>query len=248
MRVLGVIPARGGSKGVPRKNIRLLNGRPLLEYTAAAALASTSLSRVILSTDDETIAEVGRRCGLDVPFLRPAGLATDATPTLPVIQHAVAFVESAGEVVDAICILQPTTPLRRARDIDECVERLRASAADAIVTIVPVPPEHNPHWVYFRDPAGHLRLSTGEREPIPRRQSLPRAFRREGSVYVVRRAAVMERHTLFGDRLIGHPLDPEQCVDINTDGDWARAEQLMRALSTGNEFEHVRHRRVHPQS
>lgn len=248
MRVLGVIPARGGSKGVPGKNIRPINGRPLLEYTAAAAFAAKGLSRIVLSTDDDTIAEVGRRCGLEVPFLRPASLATDLTPTLPVIQHALTFVEDAGDTFDAVCILQPTTPLRPARDIDLCIERLRTSAADAVVTVVPVPPEHNPHWVYFSDLSGALKLSTGEREPIPRRQSLPRAFRREGSVYVVRRDVVMRQDTLFGDRLVGHVLDPAVCVDINSDQDWIRAEQMLRARDSGHESDHVRYLRLHPQS
>src|SRR5688572_20427870 len=102
MQVLGVITARGGSKGVPRKNIRLLGGKPLLAWTAEAALASTRLARVILSTDDPEIASVGRACGVDVPFLRPAELAQDATPTLPVLQHAVAAVEADGGRFDAV--------------------------------------------------------------------------------------------------------------------------------------------------
>lgn len=242
MRVLGVIPARGGSKGVPRKNIRMLNGRPLLSYTVEAALAATSLARVILSTDDHAIADLGRRLGVEVPFMRPASLATDVTPTLPVVQHALAYLEERGDRFDAVCILQPTTPLRRSRDIDCCVERLRTSGADAVVTIVPVPVECNPHWVYFIGADGAMRLSTGEKVPIPRRQALPAAVRREGSVYVVRRAAVMEHDTLFGDRLVGLMLDPAECVDINSDADWVRAEQMLRARDRQGMFQHVRHR------
>src|SRR4051794_1319417 len=101
IRVLGIVPARSGSKGIPRKNIRLLAGKPLLQYTAEAALASTRLARVILTTEDAEIAEVGRKCGLEVPFLRPAELAHDDTPTLPVLQHAVLALESAGDRYDA---------------------------------------------------------------------------------------------------------------------------------------------------
>src|ERR1041384_5143897 len=111
MRVLGLIPARGGSKGVPRKNIRLLAGKPLLQYTAEAALSARKLARVILTTDDEEIAETGRQCGLEVPFLRPAELAQDDTPTLPVMQHVVDWLEKQGEAYEAICLLQPTNPL-----------------------------------------------------------------------------------------------------------------------------------------
>src|SRR6266516_4625509 len=111
-RVLGIITARGGSKGIPRKNIRLLGAKPLLQYTAEAAFGAKRLARVILSTEDEEIADVGRQCGLEVPFLRPSALARDDTPTLPVLQHAVRALEEGGESYDAICLLQPTNPFR----------------------------------------------------------------------------------------------------------------------------------------
>src|ERR1043165_7692073 len=124
IRVLGIIPARGGSKGIPRKNIRLLAGKPLLQYTAEAAQKAKLLTRVILSTEDEEIAEVGRRCGLEVPFLRPANLATDTTPTLDVVQHLVQTLEKTGARYDAICLLQPTAPLRERGQIDACIELL----------------------------------------------------------------------------------------------------------------------------
>ena len=214
-----------------RKNIRLLCGKPLLQYTAEAALAARRLSHVILSTEDDEIAEVGRQSGLDVPFLRPAELAQDDTPTLPVVQHAVGWMETHGEYFDAICLLQPTNPLRRPQDIDACIERLEQGGAnaDTVVTILPVPAEYNPHWVYFRGENGLLRLSTGEDHPIPRRQSLPPAFHREGSVYVTRREVVMEQHNLYGSSVIGHLLDPERCVNIDSLEDWERAERLLRA-------------------
>lgn len=227
MRVLGLIPARGGSQGVPRKNIKLLAGRPLLWYTAQAALAAQRLARTILSTDDEEIAEVGRRCGVEVPFLRPAELARNDTPTLPVAQHAVRTLEADGDRFDALCLLQPTNPLRRAADIDACIELLEASDADAVATVLPVPSEFNPHWVYFRDEDGLLRLSTGEATPLPRRQELPPAFHREGSVYVVRRDVLMEGNSFYGRRFRGHVLDLGASVNIDTPEDWQRAEALL---------------------
>ena len=228
-RVLGVIPARGGSKGVPRKNIRLLCGKPLLQYTAEAALAARRLSQVILSTEDEEIAAVGRSCGLKVPFLRPAELARDETPMLPVVQHAVGWMETQSEHFDAVCLLQPTNPLRRAEDIDACLELLERNDLDAVVTILPVPAEYNPHWVYWQSEDGSLRLSTGEETPIARRQDLPPAFHREGSVYVTRRRVLMEENSLYGKRLAGYRLNPEQCVNIDTSEDWERAERLLQA-------------------
>ena len=111
-RVLGLIPARGGSKGVPRKNARLLGGKPLLCYTAEAALKASTLSRIVLSTDDREIAEIGCRCGIDVPFLRPEFLADDRTPMIAVVLHAMAKLEDEGDSFSAVCILQPTTPFR----------------------------------------------------------------------------------------------------------------------------------------
>jgi CMP-N-acetylneuraminic acid synthetase len=233
MKTLGLIPARGGSKGVPRKNIRPLCGKPLLQYTAEAALAARSLARVILSTDDEEVAGLGRRCGLAVPFVRPPELARDETPMLPVVQHAVAWLESRGEHFDAVCLLQPTNPLRRAEEIDACVELLERTDADAVVTILPVPAEHNPHWVYFRDEGGALSLSTGEAQPVGRRQDLPAAFHREGSVYVTRRDVLMTGNSLYGCDLRGLLVDAARSVNIDTPRDWARAEELLSGVGAG---------------
>ncbi len=185
MKVVGLVPARGGSKGIPRKNICVLCNRPLLFYTAEAALAARHLSRVILSTEDEEIAEIGRRCGLEVPFLRPVELARDDIPTLLVAQHAVRFLEQEGERYDAVCLLQPTNPLRRPEHIDACINLLIEREADAVVTVLPVPHKYNPHWVYFQREKGMLYLSTGEREPIPsgvrRIHGAPQGLRRAGA-------------------------------------------------------------------
>jgi CMP-N,N'-diacetyllegionaminic acid synthase len=227
LKVLAIIPARGHSKGIPRKNIRLLAGKPLLHYTAEAALGSKRLARVILSTEDKEIAKVGRNCGLEVPFLRPPELARDDTPTLPVVQHVVRMLEEAGGRYEAICLLQPTNPFRQAQDIDACIHLLDQTGADCVVTVLPVPPEHNPHWVYFRNDQGFLRLSTGEDAPIPRRQMLPPAFHREGSVYVTRRDVLMERNSLYGSKVAGYPMNPSRSVNLDTMEDWDRAEALL---------------------
>jgi CMP-N-acetylneuraminic acid synthetase len=230
MRVLGLVPARGGSRGVPRKNARLLAGKPLLQYTADAALAARLLTRVVLSTDDAEIAEIGRRCGLDVPFLRPAELARDETPMVPVVRHALEAVEATDGAYDAVCLLQPTAPLRGSEEIDACIELLERAGADTVITVRRVPEEYNPHWVYFADESGALHLSTGEAAPIARRQELPPAFHRDGAVYVARRAVVMERGSLFGDRVLGYEADREHTVNIDGPADWRRAEQLVERL------------------
>ncbi len=163
--------------------------------------------------------------------MRPAQLAGDDTPTLPVVQHAVTSLEKSGERFDAICLLQPTNPLRRAQDIDACIDLLEESKADAVVTVLRVPAEHNPHWVYFQNGSGFLRLSTGESTPISRRQELPPAFHREGSVYVTRRDVVMETNSLYGERLVGYEIDSERTVNIDGPEDWERAEALLTAES-----------------
>lgn len=229
LTVLGIIPARGGSKGVPRKNIRPLSGKPLLAYTTEAALSSRRLTKVILTTDDAEIADLGRSYGVEVPFLRPAELARDETPMLPVVQHAVRWLEERGDCFDAICLLQPTNPFRRSEDIDGCIELLEQSRADAVVTMLPVPDEHNPHWVYFQNADGSFRLSTGEASPITRRQDLPPAFHREGSVYVTRRDVVMENETLYGERLVGYMLKPAESINIDSVQDWNRAAEKLSA-------------------
>jgi CMP-N-acetylneuraminic acid synthetase len=228
LRILGLIPARGGSKGLPGKNVRLLGGKPLLAYTAEAAQAAAGLSRLVLSTDDEAIAAVGRECGLEVPFLRPPELARDDTPMLPVVRHAVAELERAEPAsrFDAVCLLQPTTPFRRAGDIDACIALLEEQEADTVVTVRPVPSAYNPHWVFFADDRGRLRLSTGESMPIPSRQALPPAFHRDGAVYVIRRET-LDQNRLFGPVIAGLVSAGPEYVNIDGADDWARAEALV---------------------
>jgi CMP-N,N'-diacetyllegionaminic acid synthase len=229
MRVLGVVTARGGSKGVPRKNVRPLAGRSLIAWTADSALAAKRLARVLLSTDDDEIAEAGRAAGLDVPFMRPAELATDTAPTLPALQHAVAAVEATGDRYDAICLLQPTNPLRTGAMIDAAIDQFAASDADSLISVLPVPTDYNPHWVYFAVPTGELRIATGEATPIPRRQDLPPAFHREGSIYLMRRDVLMMQGSLYGARVIGYVVDPALSINIDTLEDWARAEALLQS-------------------
>jgi CMP-N,N'-diacetyllegionaminic acid synthase len=227
LRILGLITARGGSKGIPRKNIQLLCGKPLIQYTAEAALTATRLSRVILSTEDEEIATVGRNCGLEIPFMRPVELAKDDTPTLPVVQHAVQWLEDQGDRYDVICVLQPTNPLRRPEDIDACLKMLERSDLDSVVSVLPVPHEYNPHWVYLQDKDGHLRLSTGEETPISRRQDLPPAFHREGSIYATRRDILMNKGSLYGKHIGGYLMSAAQSVNIDGPEDWKLAEDFL---------------------
>lgn len=230
MRVLGVIPARGGSKGVPRKNLRPLCGKPLLAWTAETALAAPCLNRVVLSTDDEEIAELGRSLGLDVPFRRPAELATDEAPMLPVVQHAVRFVETEEEAAyDVVCLLQPSSPCRTAEAIMGCVQLMRERNTDSVFTTIPIPVHHHPLWAYLQTPEGLLRLACGGAVPVTRRQELPAAFRREGSIYLVRRRVLMEENSLYGASTAGFPMDDRYAVTIDSMEDWNHAEQAFAA-------------------
>jgi CMP-N-acetylneuraminic acid synthetase len=227
MKVLGLIMARGGSKGVPRKNIRPLNGKTLIEYAAENALQAETLSRVILSTEDDKIAEIGRNCGLEVPFMRPPELALDTTPSLPVVRHAILKLEAAGDFYDAVCLLQPTNPLRRAADIDACVALFIESKADSVVSVLRVPHEYNPKWVFWKNGGGKMSLSTGDTEIIPRRQDLPPAFHRDGSVYVTRSEIIINQRSLYGKNLLGYEISPEFSANIDTEDDWRKVEKRL---------------------
>ena len=192
-----------------------------------AAREARRLDAVVLSTEDEEIAAVGVRLGLEVPFLRPAGLARDETPTLPVVQHAVAELEREGRRFDAVCLLQPTSPLREAATIDACIEELESSDADSIFTILEIPQEHHPFWSYLRTADGGVRLTCGATAPTARRQELPPAYHREGSVYVTRREALMDKNSLYGERTLGRLVDAATSVNIDLPEDLVRAERLL---------------------
>ena len=138
------------------------------------------------------------------------------------------WLEAHGERFDAICQLQPTSPLREPGEIEACIALLEDGAADAVMTVAAVPQEHNPHWVYFMDADGELRLSTGATTPPPRRQALPPAYHRDGSVYVTRRDVVMEQNSLYGSRVLGLVMSGSDCVNIDHLNDFAEAESILR--------------------
>lgn len=232
MTVLGVITARGGSKGLPGKNLKELAGKPLLAYTVEAAAASGALDRVILTTDDDRIAEAGRALGCEVPFLRPAALAQDDTPHLPVIQHAVRWMdEHAGYRADAVMILQPTSPLRHAADIRACVELLERSGADSALSVSEVPSHAHPLRALRVDDTGAAVLFvTGEavRHRINRRQDLPAAWMMNGAIYICRtRVLLADPPSLYGDRVVTYRMPADRGLSIDDAHDWAEAERAL---------------------
>jgi len=228
MKVLGIVPARGGSKGIPHKNIVPLLGKPLLAYTAEAALASKRLSRVVLSTEDKDIARVGHQCGLEVPFLRPVELARDETPTIPVVQDVVRRLEAIGELYDAVFILQPTNPLRRTEDIDGAIELLERTAADSVISFVDVGEKHPARMKILTSEGWVIDPPFAEQYEGQRRQDLPKLYLREGSVYLTRREILMEQHSLKGSHCRAWIIPPERACNIDTTFDLFLAEQLLR--------------------
>jgi CMP-N-acetylneuraminic acid synthetase len=228
MKVLGVIPARGGSKGIPRKNITPLLGKPLLAYTAEAAMRAHRLARTVLSTEDEEIARVGRQLGIDVPFLRPPELARDDTPTIPVLQDVVRKLETIGDFYDAIFILQPTNPLRRPEDIDGAIELLERTTADSVISFVSVGEKH-PARMKFIDAEGKVTDPPfKEQFEGQRRQDLVKLYLREGSVYVTRRAILMEQNSVQGRDCRAWIVPEERACNIDTPFDLFLVEQILK--------------------
>ncbi|MEW6319627.1 MAG: acylneuraminate cytidylyltransferase family protein [Acidobacteriota bacterium] len=227
MQVLAVVPARGGSAAIPRKNLAEVGGKPLLQWAVESALGGARVSRVIVSTDDEEIARLAQRLGAEVPFLRPAALAASDTPMLPVLQSlAVELRVREGYQPDVIVLLQPTSPLRRASHIDEALELLAATGADSVVSVVPIPHQFVP-GAALRLEAGRLRPY----EPGPaatRRQDKPLLYARNGPAVLATRLDVIVAGSLYGDDSRPYVMDPHESVDVDTPFDLEVADWLLR--------------------
>lgn len=230
MRILTIIPARGGSKGIPGKNIKLLKEKPLLAYTSEVALASKYLTEVIVSTEDEQIIAVAKDLGIDLPFVRPMALAEDSTPTIDVIIHALKWYEKQGVFFDAVCLLQVTCPFRTVEFLDKAIEKFTETDTDSLVSVLKVPHEYNPHWTFEADNDGNLKIATGDDKIISRRQELPITYHRDGSVYITKTKVLLEEHSLYGKRIAFIESDPELYVNIDTLSDWEKAEEIVKKL------------------
>jgi len=230
MHVLGLIPARGGSKSIPRKNIVPLAGRPLLAYTCQAALESRSISRVVISTDDEEIAQVARECGVEAPFLRPAELASDTAQSIDVALHAVDFLqESENWSTDVLVLLQPTSPLRTARHVDEAMAARKEAGAETVVSVVDVPHRYSPYSIMELSEG---RLSPFWTDPLPfdrfRRQDVPVLYARNGPAVLATRSSVLrEKHSFYGDLVVPYIMEEAESLDIDGPLDLELAEFLL---------------------
>jgi CMP-N-acetylneuraminic acid synthetase len=230
--ILALIPARGGSKGLPDKNLKPLAGQSLVARAAAVARDSGVVDRVVVSTDAPAIADEARRAGIDVPFMRPAELAADDTPMLPVVQHAVDALDAAGWRAGIIVLLQPTSPLRRPSHVRDAVARLRAGGADSIVSVVELPRHMSPDYVMcIAD--GELRpfLPGGER--LTRRQDARPAYVRDGTVYAFWRDTLDRYGSLYGARCLPLIVPAAESITIDGPEDWTAAERLLRGRAAG---------------
>jgi CMP-N-acetylneuraminic acid synthetase len=228
-RVLAVIPARGGSKGVPRKNLRPVGNKPLIAHTIETALAGRDLfHRVVVSTDDEETAEVARQYGAEVPFMRPAELAGDRVPTYPVLQHAVREVEAQDGIhLDWVFLLQPTVPFREVDDLRAALALAFEGGCDSVISVVQVFAVH-PILMKRIENDCLLPFCIEEKEGTRRQDYDPPAYMRNGSIYLTRRDVLMERGSIWGDVIRPYVMPPERSVSIDDERDLRLADLMAR--------------------
>jgi CMP-N,N'-diacetyllegionaminic acid synthase len=229
MSIVAIIPARGGSKGIPRKNLVSLAGRPLIGFSIEAARSASCIDRVLVSTDDIEIAEVARALGADAPFLRPENLAGDAAPMLGVLQHAQAWLQAQGESVEALVLLQPTSPFRTSRHIEEAVALFRSTQATSVVSVVEVPHQFNPVSVMKLSEQGALVSFIGDQALVTRRQDKPKVYARNGPAVLVCHPNTLHAGALYGDRCVPYLMSEDDSLDIDAPRDLILAEQSLQS-------------------
>ena len=231
LEILALVPARGGSKGVPRKNVRDLAGRPLLQWSVDAARASKQVGRIVVTTDDPAIADIARAGGADVPFLRPAELARDDTAGLDPVLHALEWLaEHESYRPDLVLLLQPTSPLRTVADIDGAVSLAIGSALDPVVSVTT--PSQHPYWMKRIDDDGRLHDVIPQPTPTTRRQDLPTCYAVNGAIYLITPDALREHRTWFTDRTLAYIMPPERSLDIDSEWDFRVAATILAAMAS----------------
>ncbi len=227
-KIIGVIPARGGSKSIPRKNIKILQGKPLIAYTIEEATKSKYLTHLVVSTEDEEIKNISLKYGAEVPFLRPKELATDDALAIPTVQHTVITIEKIKNIkYDYVIMLQPTTPLRETEDIDKALAMLIEADADGIISVVDVDNWHPMKMKKFDENSYLIDYQTPPVENPPR-QILPRVYMVNGAIYATKRDVFMEKNTFKGEKCLGYIMPPERSVNIDTEIDFLIAEYYLR--------------------
>jgi len=240
-KALGMIPARGGSKDIPQKNIRFFSGKPLIAYTIEAASETQVIDRVIVSTDDEEIAQIARAAGAEVPFIRPAELARDETPTLSVVQHALRWLKQHEDYQpEFVVLLQPTSPLRTALHIDQAMELLLSTNADSVVSVCKT--EHSPYWMKKVDEEGRLSALIEAEKEYTRRQDLPTVYRLNGAIYITRPNVIICDNHLLGNDARAYIMDQKESIDIDTELDFQLAELIIKEKTSNIGDQHGQER------
>jgi CMP-N,N'-diacetyllegionaminic acid synthase len=225
-KILGLIPARKGSKGIPGKNLKLLGGKPLIQYTIESALACQLLDTILVSSDCETILQISSRFkGIETPFIRPAEIALDNTPTILVASHALEFYKKQKRTFDYVCLLQPTAPFRSKDLIHEAIIKTIQTKADCLVTVSKIPDKFNPNWAFQMNDDQQLFQVLKEKKLVPCRQELPDTFYRNGKVYISK-TELIQNGILLGGKVTG--LFSEPGVNLDTQSDWEEAENYIR--------------------
>lgn len=231
IKVLGIIPARGGSKGLPGKNIKLLAGKPLIAWTIKAALESHMLDRVIVSTDDPKIAKISRKWGAETPFLRPKQLARDRTRSLPVLKHAISFLKhKEGYIPDVVVLLQPTSPLRKPKHIRQALSLFHRTKANSLVGVCRA--EHSPYWMMRLKGTQSFPLMADSKK-YERRQDCPPVYRVNGAMYVTGYHVLMTKDKIMDKNARAFVMDAHSSIDIDTPLDFKMAEILMKERKLG---------------
>ena len=227
-KILALIPARGGSKGVPRKNIRNLGGKPLIQYTIETALASKYIDRLIVSTDDNEIADISSKCGAHVPFLRPPDLATDTAKAISVVKHAIEKIEQIDkQQYSTIVYLEPPAPFKTTNDIDQSIVLFNNLKPGSVVTVN----EANQfHPILMKKIVGNNLIPIWKNEPegVPRQLYNPRAYMRNGAVYVLQRKNIIN-NIFYGDPIVPYVMPEERSLCIDSILDWYTAEAIINS-------------------
>lgn len=229
--MIAIVPARGGSKGVPHKNIRPLGGVPLIVHTLLAARQAATIERVVVTTDDDEIMRVARQVeGVEIPVRRPAHLAGDDAAAIDAYLHLIDSLEIIeGRAPEAVCILLPTTPLRTAADVDAAVALFRRTGARAVVSVAPAKPAS---WLHTIDGDGRMRPALDAADCTRNRQAMPPVFLPNGGIYVAEVAAMRCRRAIYGEDCFAYVMPAERSIDIDTEADFAAAEALFERQVT----------------
>lgn len=229
MKVLAIIPARGGSKGLPKKNIKQLGDKPLIGWSIEAAKNSKLVDKVIVSSDNEEIISISKKYGAEIPFVRPEELASDTANTKDVLVHAINFLREQNEQYDYIVLLQPTSPFREEGIIDKAINKAVNTGADMVVSVKET--SSNPYYVLFEEnEMGFLKQS--KKSTFTRRQDCPTVYEYNGSIYVINTSSLLENDSLNFSRTVKLVMDDFHSVDIDSQFDFDFAEFLIGRLKT----------------